>query len=187
MHSTFLLVSVVTYPTAVTFLPVGHTSSTAVRSMKQLSCLIIFKVYRLFDHFTNDRQFSPLLRPRLCTTWSLACQSLTLFPCVISVTLLLGSGLVITINLLITVVIWHFYYSVYHSSKTITLNLILTIYNKTKITVEIFLKVNLFMWVEPIVAMFINEGNMVGVAEQREVTDDNNWYIILYLKLFSII
>ena len=28
---------------------------------------------------------------------------------------------------------------------------------------------------------------MVGGAEQREVTDDNNWYIILYLKLFSII
>ena len=52
---------------------------------------------------------------------------------------------------------------------------------------EISLKVNLFMRVEPIVAMFINEGNMVGGAEQREVTDDNNWYIILYLKLFSII
>ena len=36
-------------------------------------------------------------------------------------------------------------------------------------TVEIFLKVNLFMWVEPIEAMFINEGNMVGGAEQRLV------------------
>ena len=60
-------------------------------------------------------------------------------------------------------------------------------YNPFQFTVEISLKVNLFMWVEPIVAMFINEGNMVGGAEQREVTDDNNWYIILYLKLFSII
>ena len=58
---------------------------------------------------------------------------------------------------------------------------------KQKSPWKFFLKVNLFMRVEPIVAMFINEGNMVGGAEQREVTDDNNWYMILYLKLFSII
>ena len=43
------------------------------------------------------------------------------------------------------------------------------------------------MWVKPIVAMLTNEINMAGGAEQREVTDDNNWYILLYLKLFSII
>ena len=46
---------------------------------------------------------------------------------------------------------------------------ICTIYNKTQFTVEISLKVNLFMWVEPIVAMFINERNLVGGAEQRLV------------------
>ena len=37
------------------------------------------------------------------------------------------------------------------------------------------------MCVKPIVAMFINERNMVGGAEQRKVTGDNNWYIIYYI------
>ena len=42
-------------------------------------------------------------------------------------------------------------------------------YNPFQFSVEISLKVNLFMWVEPIVAMFINERNMVGGTEQRLV------------------
>ena len=60
-------------------------------------------------------------------------------------------------------------------------------YNPFQLTAKISLNIDLFMRVKPIVAMFINERNMLGGAEQRKVTDDNNWYIILYLKLFSII
>ena len=60
-------------------------------------------------------------------------------------------------------------------------------YNSFHLTAKISLKVNLFMCVKPIAAMFINERNMVGGSEQRKVTGDNNLYLILYLKLFSII
>ena len=56
-------------------------------------------------------------------------------------------------------------------------------YNGLQLTAKLFLNVNLFMWVKPIVAMLTNERNMMGGAEQREVTDDHNWYIILELNL----
>ena len=35
--------------------------------------------------------------------------------------------------------------------------------------------------------MFINEGNMVGGAEQKEVTDDNNWYIIFEIISYYLV